>query len=91
LKEILRTLVIFAVIEIAVMAFTTWSFPKYLWVLTWMLVLLLVPITRMFSKWILDIFGLWRRDTWIIGNALNALEAYKAIKSERNLGLKWCE
>nr|BAT24046.1 undecaprenolphosphate hexose-1-P transferase [Klebsiella sp. 3534/51] len=88
LKEILRTLVIFSVIEIAVMAFTTWSFPKYLWVLTWMLVLLLVPITRMFSKWILDIFGLWRRDTWIIGNALNALEAYKAIKSERNLGLE---
>jgi undecaprenyl-phosphate galactose phosphotransferase len=42
----------------------------------------------MFSKWILDIFGLWRRDTWIIGNALNALEAYKAIKSERNLGLE---
>ena len=26
LKEILRTLVIFAIIEIAVMAFTTWSF-----------------------------------------------------------------
>ena len=60
LKEILRTLAIFAVIEIAVMAFTTWSFSRYLWM----------------------------RDTWIIGNGNNAHEAYKAITSEHNLGLK---
>ena len=87
LKEILRTLVIFAVIEIAVMAFTTWSFSRFLWLLTWFFVLLLVPSLRMLTKRVLDIFGLWRRDTWIIGNGTNAFEAYKAINSERNLGL----
>jgi undecaprenyl-phosphate galactose phosphotransferase len=27
------------------------------------------------------------RDTWIIGSGANAQEAYKAINSERNLGL----
>jgi undecaprenyl-phosphate galactose phosphotransferase len=32
-------------------------------------------------------FGLWHRDTWIIGSGANAQEAYKAINSERNLGL----
>lgn len=37
LKEILRTLTIFAIIEIAVMAFTTWSFSRFLWVLSWFL------------------------------------------------------
>lgn len=31
LKEILRTLVIFAVIEIAVLAFANWSFSRFLW------------------------------------------------------------
>lgn len=87
LKEILRTLVIFAIIEIAVMAFTTWSFSRYLWVLTWVFVLILVPICRMITKRILDAFNLWRRDTWIIGSGINAQEAYKAINSERNLGL----
>lgn len=46
LKEILRTLVIFAVIEIAVMAFTTWSFSRFLWVLTWIFVLFLVSYTK---------------------------------------------
>ncbi|EMO9463364.1 undecaprenyl-phosphate galactose phosphotransferase WbaP [Raoultella ornithinolytica] len=88
LKEILRTLVIFAVIEIAVMAFTTWTFSRYLWVLTWILIIVLVPFARMASKRLLDAFGLWRRDTWIIGNGINAYEAFKAINSERNLGLE---
>lgn len=87
LKEILRTLVIFAVIEIAVMAFTTWSFSRFLWVLTWVLILILLPLARMSTKRLLDSMGLWRRDTWIIGSDSNAREAYKAISSERNLGL----
>ncbi|HBR7720522.1 TPA: undecaprenyl-phosphate galactose phosphotransferase WbaP [Klebsiella pneumoniae] len=87
LKEILRTLVIFAIIEIAVMAFASWSFSRYLWVLTWFFVLLLVPLARMVTKRVLDVFGLWHRDTWIIGSGAIAQEAYKAINSERNLGL----
>ncbi|HIF6266099.1 TPA: undecaprenyl-phosphate galactose phosphotransferase WbaP [Raoultella ornithinolytica] len=88
LKEILRTLVIFAIIEIAVMAFTTWTFSRLLWLLTWILILILVPIARMGIKRVLDFFNLWQRDTWIIGSGENAKEAYKAISSERNLGLE---
>ncbi|HHX4090388.1 TPA: undecaprenyl-phosphate galactose phosphotransferase WbaP [Klebsiella aerogenes] len=88
LKEMLRTLAIFAVIEIAVMAFTTWSFSRYLWVMSWLLIFILVPLFRMVTKKILNMTGLWMRDTWIIGNGNNAYEAYKAITSERNLGLK---
>lgn len=87
LKEILRTLVIFAIIEIAVIAFTTWSFSRYLWVINWMFILILVPVSRMVTKRILNSLGYWQRDTWIIGNGKNAREAYKAISSERNLGL----
>lgn len=87
LKEILRTLVIFAIIEIAVIAFTTWSFSRYLWGLTWLLTLILVPILRMAMKRILNKLGYWQRDTWVIGSGENAHEAYKAITSERNLGL----
>ena len=87
LKEILRTLVIFAIIEIAVMAFTTWSFSRFLWVLTWVLIFILVPVARMITKRVLDIMGVWQRDTWIIGSGVNAIDAYKAISGERNLGL----
>lgn len=87
LKEILRTLVIFATIEIAVLAFTTWSFPRLAWILTWGLVLVLVPTLRMTAKLILYKLNLWQRDTWVIGCGANAQEAYLAINSERNLGL----
>ncbi|EMP7114829.1 undecaprenyl-phosphate galactose phosphotransferase WbaP, partial [Klebsiella pneumoniae] len=87
LKEILRTLVIFSVIEIAVMTFATWSFSRVLWVITWSSILLFVPLLRMLTKKILDTLDLWKRDTWIIGNGVNAIEAYKAISSENNLGL----
>jgi undecaprenyl-phosphate galactose phosphotransferase len=55
LKEILRTLVIFAVIEIAVLAFANWSFSRFLWGLTWVFVLLLVPLARMVTKRVLDV------------------------------------
>ncbi|ELI8802183.1 undecaprenyl-phosphate galactose phosphotransferase WbaP [Klebsiella michiganensis] len=86
LKEILRTLVIFAVIEIAVMSFANWYFSRYVWCLTWILVLILVPSLRMLTKKFLDYMGLWKRDTIIIGDGDNAIEACKAINSETNLG-----
>lgn len=46
LKEILRTLIIFAIIEIAVLAFTSWSFSRYLWVFTWALILFLCQLVE---------------------------------------------
>ncbi|RJT55975.1 undecaprenyl-phosphate galactose phosphotransferase WbaP [Rahnella variigena] len=88
LKEILRTLLIFALIEIAVIAFAKWYFSRYLWVLTWTLVLILVPFARMMTKRVLDSLGLWERDAIIIGSGNNAREGYNAIKSDRNLGLR---
>lgn len=87
LKEILRTLLIFSIIEIAVVAFASWPFPRYLWGGTWLLAMIFVPFSRMLTKYILDKCNLWLRDTWIIGSGSNAHEAYKAISSERNLGL----
>lgn len=88
LKEILRTLVIFAVIEVAVIAFAKWYFSRYVWLMTWVFAAALVPLFRMSIKYILHSLGLWMRDTWIIGSGKNAQEAYKAINSENNLGLK---
>nr|HCF6529359.1 sugar transferase [Klebsiella pneumoniae] len=46
------------------------------------------PLARMTIKWALDYYGVWSRDTWIIGSGKNAREAYKAINSEANMGLK---
>ncbi|HBM2924891.1 undecaprenyl-phosphate galactose phosphotransferase WbaP [Klebsiella oxytoca] len=88
LKEILRTLVIFATIEIAVIAFANWYFSRYIWIFTWLSVVILVPSLRMITKKILSKFDLWMRDTVIIGSGDNAIEAWKAINSESNLGFR---
>ena len=88
LKEILRTLIIFAIFEIAIVAFAKWYFSRYLWVLTWLLILIMVPALRMLSKKLLDKAGLWQRDTLIIGSGKNAIDAYHAITSEKNLGFR---
>lgn len=87
LKEILRTLIIFAIIEMSIMAFAKWYFSRYVWLLTWIFAAAMVPVCRMAAKYVLKRSGLWMRETWIIGSLKNAKDAYEAIKSENNLGL----
>ncbi|BEM03387.1 MULTISPECIES: undecaprenyl-phosphate galactose phosphotransferase WbaP [Serratia] len=86
LKEIFRTLIIFAVLDLALVAFSKWNFSRYLWLITWVSILILVPIGRVVVKKWLNAIGLWRKQTIIIGSGKNAFEAYAALQSEANLG-----
>jgi len=86
LKEVLRTLLIFAIIEMAIVAFAKWYFSRYLWILSWLLILFLVPLFRIVTKRILNVMSMWERNTYIVGSGKNAQDAYNAIRSERNLG-----
>lgn len=90
LKEILRTLLIFAVCDLAIVAFSKWQFSRYVWIFTWILALLLVPLFRTISKRALNKFGLWRKHTVIIGTGKNACDAYAALQSEEVLGFDIC-
>lgn len=86
LKELLRTLIIFAVIELSVIAFSKWQSSRYLWVLTWMIALMIVPIGRALSRKLLDRLGCWKKTTVIIGTGKNAADACLALRSEESLG-----
>lgn len=88
LKEILRTLFIFAIFEMAILAFSKWEFSRFLWLMTWIMVFLFVPAFRMLTKAVLSRMGLWQRDAIIVGSGKNAIDAYKAITSEKNLGFR---
>jgi Undecaprenyl-phosphate galactose phosphotransferase WbaP len=90
LKEILRTLLIFAVLDLALVAFSKWQFSRYVWVLTWTLTLLLVPLGRSFTKNLLRKFGMWQKHTIIIGSGKNACDAYAALQSEEVMGFAIC-
>lgn len=43
LKEVIRTIVIFAVFDLALIAFTKWQFSRYVWVFCWTFAIILVP------------------------------------------------
>ncbi len=88
LKEIIRTLCIIAIFELAIIAFSKLYFSRYIWVVTWSFALLLVPLGRVLSKKLLIGLGLYIKSTVIIGGGRNALDTYYALVNEPYLGLK---
>ncbi|EPA0061530.1 undecaprenyl-phosphate galactose phosphotransferase WbaP [Enterobacter cloacae] len=86
MKELLRTLVIFAIIELSVIAFSKWQSSRYLWVLTWTFAMIMVPVGRALSRRILNRLGCWKKTTIIIGTGKNASDACLALRSEESLG-----
>ncbi|TXE52925.1 MULTISPECIES: undecaprenyl-phosphate galactose phosphotransferase WbaP [Serratia] len=86
LKEIIRTLLIFAVLDLAFVAFSKWNFSRSVWFLSWVLIICMVPLGRFLTKRLLDKFGYWKKQTIIIGSKKNAFEAYAALQSEVILG-----
>lgn len=88
LKEVFRTLFILGIIELAIVAFSKLYFSRYLWVLTWLIALIIVPTCRVVMKKILIKSGWYLRDAIIIGSGQNAVDAYHALMSESYLGFK---
>ncbi|MGE6472531.1 undecaprenyl-phosphate galactose phosphotransferase WbaP [Serratia proteamaculans] len=88
LKEVIRTLIIFSVLDLALVAFSKWNFSRLLWLFTWTFIIVIVPIGRSFAKHMLNKFNLWKKNTIIIGSGRNAFEAYAALQSEEVLGFE---
>lgn len=86
LKEILRTIVIFAVLDLALVAFSKWQFSRYIWFFCWSFAFVLLPFFRAMTKHFLNKLGLWKKKTIILGSGSNAIEAYYALQSEEMLG-----
>lgn len=86
LKEIIRTIVILAVVELATIAFSKLYFSRYLWVISWGITLFFVPFTRVLVKKYLIKLRMYLKNTIIIGGGQNALDAYNALMSESYLG-----
>ena len=90
LKEILRTLVIFFIIELAIIAFSKLYVSRTLWGGTWFWIVVLVPVVRISLKKLLLKLNLYQKDTVIIGSGRNAKNVYKALSDESYLGFSFC-
>ncbi|MDN5843810.1 MAG: undecaprenyl-phosphate galactose phosphotransferase WbaP [Alcaligenaceae bacterium] len=86
LKEVLRTVLIFATIDLAIIALSKWYLSRYIWVFTWSSILVLLPLCRFITKWMLRRLNLWKKQCVIIGTGSNALDAFRALQSETSLG-----
>jgi len=88
LKETLRTIVIFSIFDLALVAFSKWHFSRYIWAYCWLYAIIMLPISREIVKRILDRVGYWKRCTVILGSGRNAKEAYYALQSEETSGFR---
>lgn len=86
LKEILRTLFIFFIIELAIIGLSKLYISRTFWVVTWGCIFILVPFTRASLKKFLIWKGIYTKDTVIIGNGENAQNVFKALSEEKYLG-----
>ncbi|RQR49233.1 undecaprenyl-phosphate galactose phosphotransferase WbaP [Burkholderia sp. Bp9126] len=86
LREIFGTLVVLAVIHLALTTLTKGMFSRGWWALTWSGAFVLIPTFRMLTKKVLDLANLWKRATLIVGCGEAALEANRVISSQPYLG-----
>ncbi|THB84683.1 undecaprenyl-phosphate galactose phosphotransferase WbaP [Pantoea allii] len=86
LKEIVKTLFVFSLLDLALIAFSKWDFSRMVWVFSWTYALLLLPLMRALVKRAINKAGQWQKETIIIGSGKNATEAYAALQSEEILG-----
>lgn len=87
LKDILRTIFAFSIIELAIFNFIEASVHQKLWLFTWLLALICVPLFRISVKNFLIHIKMNIKDTVIIGSGRNAFDAYLGLKHEKYLGL----
>ena len=86
LKEIVKTLFVFSLLDLALIAFSKWDFSRMVWVFSWTYALVLLPLMRAVVKRAINRAGQWQKETIIIGSGKNAMEAYAALQSEEILG-----
>ncbi|HAK33824.1 MAG TPA: undecaprenyl-phosphate galactose phosphotransferase WbaP [Pantoea sp.] len=86
LKEVFRTILIFSIIDLSITALSQWQMSRFVWLLTWVLALVLIPVLRAVVKHLLNHYGLWKKQTIIIGSSKNAQEAWQALQSEEVMG-----
>lgn len=77
-----------ATIELLFLFMMKWSFSRAWFVLTWCLVLVLVPFTRYFLKLLLVGAGHWIKNTLMIGTGKHAWDTARMLESEPLFGMK---
>lgn len=88
LSEVLRVVLIMALLDLAMVAFAKWNASRLWWLLVWTFAAMTIPLVRRQSRSWLTSWGLWLRPTILVGYGPNAHEALAALHSEPEMGFK---
>jgi Undecaprenyl-phosphate galactose phosphotransferase WbaP len=86
LLHVIRTIFYIAITHGVVVLVAKWPFSRFVWLVSWGSCIVLIPIFRSSMKSFLRQVGYWQKPTVILGAGTNALEAYRAVQSERGTG-----
>ncbi|MFC1508017.1 undecaprenyl-phosphate galactose phosphotransferase WbaP [Pseudomonadota bacterium] len=86
LKEVFRSLFVFALLDLSLSSLSRWGFSFQHWLVAWCLIFTFIPLFRFMTKKHLIRTGYWHMPSVIIGCSENAEEAYYAINSEKMMG-----
>ena len=87
LHEVLSTIMLIAVLELAWIALAGWDFSRLWWFASWGGAMICVPTGRWIVKQLLTRAGYWKKSTLIVGTGENAKEACLALNSQPLMGL----
>ncbi|KAF0814539.1 putative sugar transferase EpsL [Andreprevotia sp. IGB-42] len=88
LLEMLRALLLAALLNGMLVLLGKFAISRFLWPVSWGLALVLLPWLRGAMRGLLLKLGIWQLPTIIIGASSNAQDAYLAMMSERQLGFR---
>jgi Undecaprenyl-phosphate galactose phosphotransferase WbaP len=86
--DIIKSVTFAAMLELLLFFMMKWSFSRAWFVITWFLVLVLIPFTRFHFKWLLVRSGRWIKNTLIVGTGKNALDTAQMLESDPLFGMK---
>lgn len=79
------------IVDGALMYFNKWQFSRVAFGTQWLALLFMLPLARYAIKALLLRQGWWQQPISIIGGGPNAAEAWKALQSERMMGVQLAE
>lgn len=91
LRLILGTLIYLAILNGVFVLIAKWPFSRVLWLVSWCLACILIPLARALTRRLLQKLKAWDRPTIIIGAQETAYLTFRALKSEPGLGYKLTE
>jgi Undecaprenyl-phosphate galactose phosphotransferase WbaP len=87
-RVVWRFAVMAALVNFSLNFFVQVSYTRTLIVMAWLLVLVFVPFGRLAAREALIHFGHWKRKALVVGDGDNAVEACRAIRGERHMGIE---